>query len=165
MGYDTEYLGHLTVTPPLNPAEVEWLSGFADWGALPDGDPFRLPMNPRAELAQACADRGGALGQPRMVPTGIQDWRVCTHGDRITWQRREKSNDATAVLRFLVEHYLGPGARAKDCGREGFEEFTFDHRLDGVLAACRDDTDELFLIVVEDSVIDTETLVPGVPWW
>ena len=164
MGYDTEYLGHLNVTPPLNPAEVEWLSGFADWGALPDGDPFRLPMNPRAELAQAFADRGGALSQPRTVPTGIQDWRVCTHGDRISWQRREKSNDATAVLRFLVEHYLGPEATAKGCGRDEFAQFTFDHSLDGIIAASRNDTEELFLITVTDSVIDTVTLVPGVPW-
>ncbi len=43
MGYDTECLGYLTVTPPLNAAEVEWLSGFADWGALPDGIPSTSP--------------------------------------------------------------------------------------------------------------------------
>ena len=30
MGFDTEYLGHLRITPPLNRAEAEWLSGFAD---------------------------------------------------------------------------------------------------------------------------------------
>ncbi len=165
MGYDTEYLGHLNVTPPLNPAEVEWLSGFADWAALPDGDPFRLPMNPRAELAQAFRDRGGAMSRPSMVPAGIRHWRVCADGDRISWRWAPKSNDARAALRFLVDHYLGPDATAKNCGRRDFEQFTFDHRLDGVIAACRNDTDELFLITVVDSAIDTETLVPGIPWW
>ncbi len=40
-------------------------------------------------------------------------------------------------------------------------DFTFDHRLDGLIAACREDTDELYLIGVVDSTIETETLVPG----
>ena len=165
MGFDTEYLGHLTITPPLNAAEVEWLNGFADWGALPDGDPFRLPMNPRAELAAAFRERGGAIPGGGTVPFGVRDWRVCSHGDRISWRRREKSNDAQQVLRFLVSQYLGPRARAQDSDNPDFAAFTFDHRLDGVIAAERNDTEELFLMRVVDSDIEVETLVAGVCWW
>ena len=159
MGYSTEYLGYLTVTPPLNPAEVEWVNGFADWGALPDGDPFHLPMNPRAALSQAFAAQGGVMAGRSTVPYGVRDWRASTDGSRIAWRRSEKSNDAVHTLRFLVEHYLGPGALAMTCEGDEFAGFTFDHRLDGVLAAARDDTDELFLIRVVASVIETQTLV------
>jgi hypothetical protein len=30
MGYHTEFTGHVTVTPPLNPAEIAYLHAFAD---------------------------------------------------------------------------------------------------------------------------------------
>lgn len=165
MGYSTEYLGVLTVTPRLNPAEVQWLSGFADWGALPDGDPLRLPMNPRAALAKAFADSGGAMPQPEGVPYGVHDWRVCEHGDRVTWRRSAKSNDAVRTLTFLVEQYLGPHARARYSDNPDFAEFTFYHRLDGVIAGERDDTGELFLLRVSNNTIRYETVVPGVSWW
>lgn len=164
MGFNTEYLGHLRITPTLNRAEVEWLSGFADWGALPDGDPFRLPMNPRAALSKAFADAGGSMSGPRAVPYGVQHWRVCEHGDRISWVRSEKSNDAVQALAFLVEHYLGPDAKAKGSESPDFAAFTFDHRLDGVIVGERDDTDELFLLRVVDSAFHHETLVAGVAW-
>jgi hypothetical protein len=165
VGFNTEYLGHLRITPTLNRAEVEWLSGFADWGALRDADPFRLPMNPRAALSKAFADAGGSISGHRAVPYGVQHWRVCDHGDRIRWVRSEKSNDAVQALRFLVQHYLGPDARAKDSDNPDFAAFTFDHRLDGLIVGERDDTDELFLIRVEDSTFRHQTLVAGFAWW
>lgn len=165
MGFNTDYLGHLTITPPLNEAEGEWLRGFADWEALPDGDPFALPMNPRAALAKAFADAGGSMRPSRAVPYGVGHWRVCEHGDRIDWHRADKSNDAAEALSFLVEYYLGPNARARDCGNPDFAEFTFDHHLDGVVVAVRNDTEEMFLLRVTNSRITRETVVPGVAWW
>ena len=165
MGFNTEYLGYLRITPTLNRAEVEWLSGFADWGALPDGDAFRLPMNPRAARAKAFAGAGGSVAGPEAVPHGVHHWRVCEHGDRISWVRSEKSNDAVQALTFLDQYYLGPDALAKTSANPDLAGFTFDHRLDGVIVGEREDTDELFLIRVEDSTFRHETLVAGVPWW
>lgn len=165
MGFSTEYLGFVTITPPLNRAEAEWLTGFADWGGLPDGDPFRLPMNPRAAIAQAFRDRGGSMSSPGGIPSGVYDWRVCEHGDRIMWRRMEKSNDAEQALSFLVDHYLGHSAKAKNSDNPDFADFTFDHHLDGVVAGQRDDTDELFLLRVRNSEFSHETLVAGVEWW
>ena len=102
---------------------------------------------------------------PAGIPHGVHDWRVCEHGDRIMWRRFEKSNDAEQALTFLVDHYLGPDAKAKDSDNPDFADFTFDHRLDGVIAGERDDTDELFLLRVTNSEFSQETLVPGVAWW
>lgn len=161
MGYDTNYLGYLTVTPSLNRAEVEWLSGFADWGALTDDDPFGLPMNPRAALAAAFTEAGGALPGSSRVPSGVRDWRFGLEGDVLSWRRGEKSNDAIQTIEYLVTHYLGPGALARCCGRPEFDDFTFDHRLDGIIAGERHDTGELFLVRVDDSQITLQTLVAG----
>ncbi|MGL4174839.1 MAG: hypothetical protein ACRCSN_02080 [Dermatophilaceae bacterium] len=162
MGYDTEYLGHLEVTPPLNRVEVEWLSGFADWGALPDGDPFTLPMNPRAALATAFRNAGDGMTGPRNIPRGTRDWRVSDDGTRISWRRAPKSNDAVHTLTFLVETYLGVDAAARSSGNPDFVAFTFDHRLDGLIVGERDDTEELFLLEVRDSIITHHTIVPRV---
>jgi hypothetical protein len=65
----------------------------------------------------------------------------------------------------LVSYYLGPGANAQQSGNRDFAEFTFDHRLDGVIAGVRDDTGELFLLRVVNSEITWETVVPGVDPW
>lgn len=165
MGDNTEYLGHLTITPRLNPAEVQWLLGFADWAGGPGADPFSLPMNPRAELAHARTHGSGAVPPHSRIPWGVSDWQVSFHGDRLRWSRAEKSHDAVATLEFLADHFLGPAALAKQSTNPDFADFTFDHRLDGVIAGCREDTDELFLLWVENSVVTWETVVPGTPPW
>ncbi len=105
------------------------------------------------------------MSGPPAVPYGVHHWRVCEHGDRVSWRRSERSNDAVQALTFLLEHYLGPDAKAKDSESTDFAAFTFDHRLDGVIAGERDDSDELFLIRAVDSVFHHETLVAGVAWW
>lgn len=69
MRFNTEYLGQLTITPPLNPTEVQWLLGFAEWGGL-GGDAFSLPMNPRAELAAAVELARGLLPTSHAIPYG-----------------------------------------------------------------------------------------------
>lgn len=165
MGFNTTYIGHLTITPHLNPAEVQWLLGFADWGGLVDSDPFSMPMNPRAELAAAFRSAGGSVAGRRGIPYGVRDWIVCEHGDRIQWRHAEKSNDAEFALPFMVRHFLGPEALAKTTGSPDFADFTFDHRIDGVIAGVRNDTDELFLLRVVNSEIRRETLVPGTSVW
>lgn len=50
--------------------------------------------------------------------------------------------------------------------RPEFEHFTFDHVVNGVIAAERDDTRELFLIVCKDNTIRRERLVAPdpAPW-
>lgn len=108
--------------------------GFAEWGGLRDGDAFSLPMNPRAELPAAFDRNGGSLPTSHAIPYGVRDWVVCEHGDHLRWRRAENSNDAVRALQFLVRHYLGRDALAKESGHPDFAEFTFDHRLDGVIA-------------------------------
>ncbi|WP_295697499.1 hypothetical protein [Lapillicoccus sp.] len=162
-GYSTTYIGHLDITPPLNAAEVEWLTALAEWQGGPQGDVFTVPMNPRAVWSLAMAKAGGSIASsaPEGMPRGTTDWRPCLDGCRLEWDRIEKSNDAIPSIRFLVDHFLGPQALARDAGGDDFAAFSFDHALDGVIAAYRDDTEELFLIRAEDSRLSQETVVAG----
>ena len=53
MGYQTSYLGRLDIEPPLNDAEVEWLTAFHHTSRdLHPHDPYEVPMHPRAERSE-----------------------------------------------------------------------------------------------------------------
>jgi len=51
-------------------------------------------------------------------------------------------------LRYLIDHFLKPGARASRTGDPRFAGFTFDHVLEGMVVGCRRDNKELFMISV-----------------
>ncbi len=163
MGYNTTYIGHFDITPPLNAVEVQWLEAFAAWHGGPHGDPFRVPMNPRAEWERAMKAAGGSVVLPaaRDVPWGVFDWRPCPDGCCLSWHRQDRSNDALLAIRFLLDHGLGPRALARDVGGDDFSGFTFDHALDGAVAGVRADTDELFLIRAVDGRLSHETVIQG----
>lgn len=49
-------------------------------------------------------------------------------------------------------------------GREGFERFTFDHEVSGVVAAHRSDSGELWLVRASRAGVQHEVLRAGDPW-
>lgn len=169
MGYSTRYLGYLTIDPPLNAAEASWLRCFTEWAGGPGGgEPYDVPDNPRAAWSAELAARREGSGQRFVVieasadlPMGIGDWSVSSDGMMITWQEQEKSNDARQVIDFLIQHFLVPGAHAQRSARPQFDEFTFDHRVSGVIAAEHGGSGELFLLHVVDGEIRHETIVAG----
>ncbi|MEI2778596.1 MAG: hypothetical protein V9G19_22035 [Tetrasphaera sp.] len=172
MGYSTSYLGRLDVRPRLNPEEVEWLRAFRrTQRAFHPDDPYAVPMNPSAEhesSAIATKHTGGGWSWPSRGASGVGrcDWEPCVGGRCLHWSDIEKSNSAVYELTYLINHFLRPGAFASTDGRADFAAFTFDHRVDGTIAALRGDTRELFLIVASDNVVTTRTLVAGdvLPW-
>jgi hypothetical protein len=198
MGFSTTYLGRLDIEPKLNPAEVEWLTAYAEVDRRHFTDPYEVPMNPRAFLieqehkreeryrleAQARAAKPATSKRKRRAtrttpdpfttltpgdgsPYPHLDWKPCPTGCCLSWDSRtEKSRMAEPWLQYLIDHFLCPGALARTSGRPDFADFTFDHVLNGTIAAERDDTRELWLIVCRDNEIDTVQLVaPDVmPW-
>ena len=47
----------------------------------------------------------------------------------------------------------------------GFEDFTFDNVVDGMVVGSRRDNRELYSITVRENEIEVELLWPGVPEW
>ncbi|WP_446663704.1 hypothetical protein [Flexivirga sp. B27] len=173
MGFSTKYLGRLDIEPPLNDAEADWLRAFVAIDRRHYTGPYEVAMNPRAlEFArsqQQSDDEGDAFKSlvPRDgTPYPHLDWAPCPTGCCLAWDGTEKSRMAEESLQYLIDHFLRPGAHARLDGRPEFEHFTFNHVVSGIIAAERDDTRELFLIVCEDNTIRRELLVrpDPAPW-
>lgn len=163
MGYTTDFVGNLTITPSLNDAEIEYLDSFRlSRRCQREGGPYAVPGNPRAEdHADFAGDSYNqrADGQPNLWC----DWEVCWEGDCLAWNGTEKSYAMIPWVRYLIRHFLKPGGEAH--GHPGFEEFTFDHVVDGMVVGCRRDTKELRAVIVRNNRVRERILNPGIPEW
>jgi hypothetical protein len=163
-----QLVGHVRVTPPLRPCEFEYLTAFAEsrrW-QRPDG-PYAVPDNPLAE----CLDPGldlvryatSADGQPSLVCP----WVPAQHGRAIvpvdTGGNGATPHEVVEWLRYLHDHFLGPGAAAvQDSTAAGiFAGFGFDHVLDGAAAVCGESQGTLTVIRIRSSRLTVEPLTPG----
>lgn len=123
-------------------------------------------MNPLAEWQTPSPQRDAAQ---RRGPEYDQrfphcDWAPSPQGTHLTWQGGDKSNSASREIRYLIDHFLKPGAKASHDGRPDFEPFTFDHVVNGIIAAYRDDG-RLYLILVDANEVRETTLVDGASGW
>lgn len=163
MGYSTDFVGNLIITPRLNDAEIEYLTAFsASRRCERSGGPYAVPGNPRAETSEgfpADTYNQPALGQPQLWCA----WVTCWDGDCLTWSGTEKSYAMEQWLRYLIAHFLKPKGRA--FGHPGFQEFTFDHRVDGMVVGCRRDTKELFALSVRNNLVRRRILNKGNRAW
>ncbi|MBC7277112.1 hypothetical protein [Nocardioides sp.] len=66
-------------------------------------------------------------------------------------------------LKYLMMTFLTAGAKAE--GPAGFEDFTCDHVLNGMVVGSRRDNGELYAIAVHDNQVEVEMLWPGVKDW
>jgi hypothetical protein len=175
MGVTTDFIGYVDIDPGLNDDEQAYLAAFTkSRRCVRPGGPYAVPGNPAAERAhekspaeierQDEAERASitdynttAEGQPSLWC----DWEVCWSGCCLTFSGVEKFYGSTLWLGFLIDHFLRPGAHAASSGLSYFEGFTFDHRLDGLIASCRRSDKEMSLIRVTDNVVTEELLRTG----
>jgi hypothetical protein len=100
-----------------------------------------------------------AAGQPELWC----HWAPCLDGCCLSSNGNENFYEPVAWMRYLIQHFLKPGAAASRSGLPAFEHFTFDHRLEGMVVGCRRDTKELFAVVVKGSRVTEKVLRPGLP--
>jgi hypothetical protein len=142
MGYTTSFEGQVTVDPQLNPAEIAYLAEFADSRRhqRPDG-PY--------STADCAYDYPGYNTPPEGQPSLWCNWESTDDGTGIRWNGAEKFYSATAWMQYLIDHFLKPGAAAQ--GQPGFEKFTFDHTVTGLIKAQGDETGDTWELVVVDN--------------
>lgn len=165
MGYTTDFIGHVEIHPPLNHDEQQYLSAFqASRRFERDGGGYEVPRNPAAENADprtVPVDRHNAVaaGQPSLWC----GWVPALDGSCLSYDGHEKFYRATEWMRYLIAHFLAPGAGASRSSASWFGGFTFDHVARGIVAGCRRDTHDLYLIEVEENVVTERPLwpVPG----
>ena len=161
MGITTDFIGHVAVNPPFNDAEQQYLAAFAASRRFDRaGGPYAVPFNPAAEddHADVPIDRINrvAEGQPSLWCQWLPSWS----GHVLAHDGGEKFYGASRWMQYLIDHFLAPDAVASRSGLTWFADFTFDHTLDGMVAAYPRDTGELYLIAVDDNVV-SQLLVAG----
>ena len=166
MGLHTDFIGHLDVHPPLNEAEYSYLTAFAESRRHRGrGGPYDVPDNPRASDVddRAVVDIDDYNTPPEGQPQLWCPWRPSCAGTCLVVpdNGENKHYQATRWLQYLVDHFLKPGAEALRDKSGLFAEFTFDHELKGVVAACMQETGRLWVIRPEGDLIVEETLWPG----
>jgi hypothetical protein len=151
MGYTTDSDGQVTIDPPLNPAEIAYLTKFAQMTR--DRGPYFV---------------GGSYGQgsdpdirnynqpPEGQPGLWCQWTPTVDGTAIEWDGGEKFYEAEEWMRYFVDHFLKPGAAAQNASSSsghGFTGFTFNHIVSGTINAEGEDPGDLWRIVVVDNVV------------
>jgi hypothetical protein len=160
MGYTTDFIGHVQSDPPLNAAEQTYLLAFASSRRYHrPGGPYEVPGNPAAELNERPADLAAynavAPGQPSLWC----GWQPSWDGRCLAHDGLEEFYAAAEWMAYVIDHFLKPDALAKKSAAPWFVGFTFDHQLNGIVAACRRDTHGLFLIEVADNVVSERPLL------
>lgn len=185
MGYTTDFIGCIDIYPPMNESEQAYLTAFAESSRGDEGQStYDVPGNPAAEqfepTTRTTRDRRGATraawqirpesamariryAQQDRPPSRWCGWVPAWSGACLTFDGKEKFYQPMEWLHFLIQHFLCADAKAASAGLGYFENFTFDHVLDGVIAGSRRDTGELFLIDVRDNVLTRTVLRQGDP--
>jgi hypothetical protein len=148
MGYSTEFTGTVTVTPSLNPHEIAYLAEFADSRRM------NRPAGAYATTDDSYSDLGSEnYNRPPQGQPGLWcNWVPTDDGSGIEWNGAEKFYNGSEWMQYLIDHFLKPGAHAQ--GEPGFEHFTFDHTVNGVLAAQGDMPDDQWELVVVDNHVN-----------
>jgi hypothetical protein len=161
MGYTTDFIGHIDIEPSLNEAEVAYLTAFSgSRRCLREDGPYGVPGNPAAEREEDLP-----TWQANMVaddqPGYWCDWVPCWEGCCLAFNGHEKFYSPVLWLRYLIKHFLKPGALASGSGLGCFAEFSFDHVLEGMVVACRRDNKELYSINVRGNRVTERILRPA----
>lgn len=161
MGYTTDFTGQITVTPPLNTAEITYLKRFADTRRMHRGNG---PYFTGSGLAGQGQDPDIInFNAPGPEQPGLWcNWVPTDDGTAIEWNNAEKFYNSVEWMRYLIQAFLEKGAAVQvelAAPVEGrvypveFEGFTFDHVLNGVIEAQGEDSDDRWVLVVENNEV------------
>lgn len=151
MGYTTEFDGSITIDPPLNAAEIEYLNKFASTRRMH-----------RREAGAYFVDADSVGGQdfgntdiinqnapPPSQPGLWCQWIPNEDGTAIEWDSGEKFYSSQEWMTYLINHFLQPGALAK----EALPFLQANHVLNGEILAQGEDIRDRWKLVVTNNVV------------
>ena len=157
MGFTTVFFGSVEIAPPLSRTEVAYLRRFAGTRRMASTlGPYHVdrPGDPGQDTGSVVLDANRpAEGQPGLWC----QWIPGEDGSKLLWDGGEKFYEPVDWMRYLIEHFLRHGARAQQSGDPQFRDFTFDHVVDGTIAAACQPEGGMFIlyrIEVEQNRVD-----------
>lgn len=147
MGYSTDFVGSITIDPPLSEAERDYVNLF--------GSTRRMD---RAKGPYHCG--GGYAGQdhdsdirdynkpPEGQPGLWCQWEVSEDGSKLAWNQAEKFYDSQAWMAYLRSHFIALNA-AKYLEPEAFG-FLKPHAMAGLIHAVGEEvSDDVWRLKVD----------------
>jgi hypothetical protein len=150
MGYQTDWIGYLHVQPAFNDTEIEFINRVSH-------SIFQESTLDREQIEATLSELD--VRPPRWH----SNWTVCSEGCCLSYDGGDKANDMVQWLGYLMATFLAPEAFCS--GKPGFEEFTCDHVLNGMVVGSRRDNRELYSITAVENECSVELLWPGVKEW
>src|SRR6478735_9098142 len=114
MGYTTEFSGQISVEPPLNAEEIAYLKRFAASRRMKR---TQGPYHATDDGNFGQDDREGVLdyNEPPSGQPGLWcQWVPTDDGTAIEWDGGEKFYNSVEWMRYIIDHFLKPGAIAKN---------------------------------------------------
>jgi len=153
MGYTTDFHGSITIDPPCNMEEIEYINRFSStrrmkrksgpYTALPGSDGFGQDRS--EDILEYNAP-------PPEQPSLWCHWVVDDTGTRIEWDGGEKFYEAAEWMQYVIDHFLRPAAIAQ-------AELPFlqaNHTCNGEIEAQGEEYEDRWLLVVENNRVGTK---------
>lgn len=160
--------------PPLNEYEAEYVKQFQATRRM------QRSNGPYYVLGTGMAGQGHdtdiqEYNRPHPEQPGLWcQWEPSDDGTEISWDGVEKFYSADEWMKYIIDHFLKPGAVLQERLQSGwfadngypvderFKHFTFDHVCNGKIEAQGEDPEDRWRLVVEDNVVYVERA--GVVW-
>ena len=157
MGYTTDFSGSVAVEPPLNAAEIAFLTEFAETRRMHRRNGPLYAQND-GDFGQS--DPGDVIDGNRPHPDqpGLWcQWVPVDDGHAIEWDGGEKFYESAAWMKYIVEKLLAPSARryidAHLSDDIRLAAFTCDHVVNGRIEAQGEDSSDQWVLIVENNIV------------
>jgi hypothetical protein len=155
MGYNTDFEGSLKIEPPLNEAEINYLTQFS-WTRhmkREQGPYFVVDDIDDAENSVGVINFNEPhTPQPSLwcnfIPTG--------DGTALRWNGCEKTREGFAWIKYLIDYFLKPKAKTQNVASPHFKDFTYNHICNGELIAQGEDPTDHWKIVVKNNKVSVK---------
>lgn len=163
MGYTTHFEGEISITPPLNKSEIDYLTKFNETRRMDRKNGPYFVGGTGFMGQNHDADVLNHNSPPEGQPSLWCQWVPTEDGTAIVWDEGEKFYDSAEWMKYLIGHFLSPEAKALHEGDLQFMNFTFDHVLSGVIKAQGEDPSDLWDLIVTDNKVKVRYYesVPG----
>ncbi len=149
MGYTTDYFGEVSVEPPLNQAEIEYLDSFARSRRMDrELGPYFVDGRDEGPGPDKIYDHNcPPVGQPGLWC----QWVPEHNGTVIQWDGGEKFYNAQEWMKYIIDHFLKPDCLAKDT----LLFLQANHICSGEIFARGEEIDDTWYLIVENNKVFT----------
>ncbi len=154
MGYTTEFEGSVTIEPPLNEKEIEYLNKFADVRHM-DRKKGPYYVGSTEDFGQGQDDDIIDYNSPDSSQPGLWcQWVVGNNPDSIFWDGNEKFYAAAEWMQYLIDHFIGKNPLAKLNSKDF--DFLQGHSVNGEFLATGEEEGDHWKIIVKDGIVTTK---------